>query len=1143
MKHFHPLTVLLAAMLLPMGAAADTPVYTVPFSFTPTQAQYNECVVEDLDGDGSMTTYDSSEHAFKHSMSYQGAISDDYLFMPGIQMAAGTYKLSYEWMSKTDRENYSIVLSTGTASTTVVQTIVDRNDAMSADSWTTETMTFDVTEAGIYHLGIHVYSPNGRWNQWWRNFSVSIVDPQLPRVPVMTISPDGLDLSVTLQLPTLTVGGSALTGTLTGEISVDGTVAGTLTGAPGATVSGVYPVTSGEHQVTAVVKATAGGSEKVSEIVSESFRATRKCPTPMTLPVTLTPDEDEFLWCQVINSNDDTNTWEYCSTGTPEPEGGAFRYNYSWTKNADDWLILPVTEFPAGAFEVTVSTGTKFSAESYEICWASEPTPEALQANVIGTFSKNLANTWETVKARMTVLQAGQYYVAFHATSLSNSSYLYLRDIQIKEINGRLPAIPTADTVFDGGDGAINITFPATDISGAPLTATSLTATIVLDSNPDQTSTVSGAPGATVSVPCTGLARGNHDYSVKVSYERDGSVLESDMIYGSFVVGLPSTFAYQMPVELTFDAATVGDLMIVNANGDDKTLYAGTEGLSYGYNGSMAADDWAFTAAIDITQVSRLLNVATAVRAQSTSYHETFEIWIGTAPSIEGMTKKLLDTEVVWDQMTPVNADFMLETPGKYYVGIHVTSKKNMYGIYFRNLSLTYTDKSCTTPGQATDITAVPDITGAASATVSFTMPVNDIPGEALDPEAELTATVASTAETKTVTGLPGSQQSVTLACADGDNTISVTVANENGDGATAYVTVKCGLDAPKTPVITKHVVSADNCSFHIEWNPVTEGVTGGPANPDGMFYIIWEWDPDDEDWYQLDALDCDETSYDYELSEGWKSTMSAVTVGIQAYNGMNSGSGIASADAVLGKPYALPMNETFADYKIHYQPVSLGSTLDPDYRPEWGLGNPVNVNSEAQCEDNAALIGRTSFNRGDSYVMLPKFTTDEMTAASFEAMIFVSPVVPEYTLVTRDAEGNYSDVMSFSTAGLQAGWHPFAVALPETMLGKEWVELGLFVNFTMGASNQAMIDGYRIYDPNGSGIAETVAEADGVAIIPVAGGVVIEGAEGETVTVHTTDGRLVTAVTLTAGRETLPLATGTYLVSAGTTAKIVAVR
>lgn len=179
MKHFHPLTALLAAMLLPMGAAADTPVYTVPFSFTPTQEQYNECVIENLDGDRVSTTYDPEEHAFKHGMNY-GNASDDYLFMPGIQMAAGTYKLSYEWMSKTDRENYSIVLSTGTAATTVVQTLVDRNDVTSGNSWVTETISFDITEAGIYHLGIYVYSVSGRWNQWWRNFTVSMVDPESP---------------------------------------------------------------------------------------------------------------------------------------------------------------------------------------------------------------------------------------------------------------------------------------------------------------------------------------------------------------------------------------------------------------------------------------------------------------------------------------------------------------------------------------------------------------------------------------------------------------------------------------------------------------------------------------------------------------------------------------------------------------------------------------------------------------------------------------------------------------------------------------------------------------------------------------------------------------------------------------------------
>lgn len=1142
MKHFYTKAALLAAMWLPLTAAADTPPYSVPFSITPTQEQFNECVIQDLDGDGSIMTYSSDYGGtFKHSMAYGGMDSDDYLFMPAVTMQPGTYKLTYQWMSKNDRENNSIVLATGTSSETVVQTLVDKYDIATNDQWVSESVTFDITEAGEYHLGIHVYSPNGRWNMWWRSFSINLVDSDTPRVPVMTLTPDGLDIGVSIQLPSEFVNGTPIPGTVSADISVDGTVVKTLSGAAGATVSDVITVTTGQHLFTAVARATYQGREKSSEAVSQELRAGRKCPVPMPLPVTITPLEDEFDWCQIIDANGDANTWQYCNSGTPDPVSPAFRYSYSWTKNGDDWLVLPVTEFPAGAFEVSVVAGTKYNSESFEICVASEPTPEALAANVIGTFNKNLNSTWETVAARLTVTQPGRYYVAFHATSLSNSAYLYLRDINIHAIDGSMPAVGSATTAFDGGDGTIDITLPTLDISGNPLTAQTLKAVVVLDDDSANAQTLTGAPGATVSAQYTGLARGGHTYSAVVSFERDGADVEAEAITGSFVVGLPSTFAYQMPVELSFDATTVDDMVIMDANDDGTTLCYETQGLTYNYNSQNAADDWAFTAAIDIDRVNRLLNITTNVRARSSSYHELFEIWLGTSPDVQGMTQKLLDTEVTWQDMTPVTSDFMLDRAGKYYLGIHVKSEANMYGIYFSDLSLTYTDKSFSTPGAATDLTAVPDITGAASATVSFTMPTTDIPGELLDPETELTATVASDVETKTVTGLPGAELSVTLACNQGDNNIAVTVANANGNGATAYVSVKCGLDAPKTPVITKSVVSADNCALHIEWDPVTEGVTGGPANPEGMFYIIWEWDPDDEDWYQLDALDCDETTYDYELSDGWKSTMGAITVGIQAYNGMNSGSGIAATEAVLGTPYSLPINETFAGNTVHYEPVSIGSTLDPDFRPDWRIGHPATVNSGAQSEDNAALIGHTSFNRGDSYVMLPKFNTKEMTAVSFEAMVFMSPLVPGYTLVSRDTEGNFTELASFSTAGLQAGWQPFAMALPETMLGQEWVELGLSVDFSHGSSTQALIDGYRIYDPDGSGIESVTA--GGVTIIPVAGGVAIECAEGETVTVHTTDGRLVTSVILPAGRETIALGTGTYLVSAGATHKVIAVR
>jgi len=100
MEKIHTWLSLLLAVTMPTTAMA---AYTAPFSFTPTQAQFNECVVEDVDGDGVVTTYDSSESAFKHGMSMGGIISDDYLFMPAITLQPGSYKLLFDFKTKSDK--------------------------------------------------------------------------------------------------------------------------------------------------------------------------------------------------------------------------------------------------------------------------------------------------------------------------------------------------------------------------------------------------------------------------------------------------------------------------------------------------------------------------------------------------------------------------------------------------------------------------------------------------------------------------------------------------------------------------------------------------------------------------------------------------------------------------------------------------------------------------------------------------------------------------------------------------------------------------------------------------------------------------------------------------------------------------------
>ncbi len=1136
MEKIHTWLSLLLAVTMPTTAMA---AYTAPFSFTPTQAQFNECVVEDVDGDGVVTTYDSSESAFKHGMSMGGIISDDYLFMPAITLQPGSYKLLFDFKTKSDKENFAICLATAPSSASVTQVITAKEDVTKTE-YTTETSTFDIATAGDYHLAIHVYSPNGRWNMWWRNFRLTAIDDALPQVPQLSAVADGLDVTVTVTLPAKQINGNALSGSLNANISVDGETVKTLNGAPGATVSDVITCTSGVHQIGASVTATVGGVEKTSEIVTADIETYRKCPDPMTVPVALAPDYDEFTWATVINNNDDSSTWQFANSGMPEPVTTAVRYSSSWASDGDDYFVLPATQFAAGAYEISVEMGTKYHEESFEIYVGGQPTVESLTQNKIASFSKNLNDSWEHVKTRLIVTEATRLHVAFKATSPSNQSYLYLRDFRIDAIDASMPAMPGIEAEFDGGDGNLNITLPATDLMGNALPVTTVYATVTLDGNTAETP-VSGAPGTMVAVPCTGLAKGEHTASVRAYIERDGDKVYTEEALTTFTVGLPSTFAYEMPVTLSLAEDMFADMVLLDANGDGTTWTAQPDAIKYGYNTSNGGDDWLFTAPVDIEQIDFLVYIAIEAKCHSSNYDEGFEIWLGSAQTPETMTMKILDVPALKNsEYTTQSEDFMISTPGRYILGIHEISGANKYGLYLKNLQLTYTDKPNTTPGCATDIVAQGNITGALDATVTFTMPATNVPGEPLDPDTQLTATVTSPLETQTVTGLPGTEQQVTVACNEGENQIKIVVANADGDGKAAYTTARCGLDKPKTPVITKAVVSDDNCTLHIEWEPVTQGQTGGNVNPDGIDYYLWEYDPDDEDWYQLDVFNT--TSYDYTLSDDWKSSLSHIIVGVQAYNGRNSGSGFAPAEAVLGKPYDLMMADDFAGFRFAYKPVTLSSTLQEEYRPEWGLGDPASFVSTAVSANGAALVGRTTFNRGDSYVIMPKFSTAGMPEVDARFSVYVYPVAPQYTLVYRDAEGRFNEIESFNMTGIDAGWHDFTVHLPQELTDKPWVELALFVNFVNGSTSHALIDSYKIGSP--TDVAINAAEKDSnLEIIPVEGGVIVTGAAGKTVTVYSTDGRAVCVTTPSADRTSISLAPGIYLVAAGNSGKTVAVR
>lgn len=86
-------------------------------------------------------------------------------------------------------------------------------------------------------------------------------------------------------------------------------------------------------------------------------------------------------------------------------------------------------------------------------------------------------------------------------------------------------------------------------------------------------------------------------------------------------------------------------------------------------------DDWLITPALNmVTEKNYTVSVDT--RKAITDDNEKFEVWLGTAATVDGMTTKVLEaTEVSWtENTTTVTPKFTVPEAGLYYVGVRAVS-------------------------------------------------------------------------------------------------------------------------------------------------------------------------------------------------------------------------------------------------------------------------------------------------------------------------------------------------------------------------------------------------------------------------------------------------------------------------------------
>ena len=154
------------------------------------------------------------------------------------------------------------------------------------------------------------------------------------------------------------------------------------------------------------------------------------------------------------------------------------------------------------------------------------------------------------------------------------------------------------------------------------------------------------------------------------------------------------------------------EFIVIDNNGDNTTWIWSEYNHSVLYsNGMEAADDWLISPAIKL-EAGKFYHFAIDAMCNAPHYPEKFEVKIGTAPTVSGMTQSVMDETTVENTalVTYEQENISVAETGYYHFGIHAISDAGMWNLTVANF-LIEKGASPTAPAAVTDllVTQIPD--------------------------------------------------------------------------------------------------------------------------------------------------------------------------------------------------------------------------------------------------------------------------------------------------------------------------------------------------------------------------------------------------------------------------------------------------
>lgn len=536
---------------------------------------------------------------------------------------------------------------------------------------------------------------------------------------------------------------------------------------------------------------------------------------------------------------------------------------------------------------------------------------------------------------------------------------------------------------------------------------------------------------------------------------------------------------YKVPYSTYFDTQAEFDLWYVydaNDDGSTWTYESYNRYAHYTYNKYNPADDWLFSAPIHLA-AEQYYDLASNVAAEMTYYRERFEILVCNAQhpdSVVACVRPATETEKDGKEerrFYAYNDCFCVPAEGDYYLAYHCISDANQLRFEVRSIDLTK-GAVFDAPAEADNVVFRPGSMGSKSANVEFDAPTKSIRGTELTSLTKAELYHGNNLCAALTDIQPGQHYTIIDPSAQyGYQSYRLIIYNEYGKGLPVSGTVFVGQDTPSAPENVK--IWLDGNNINMSWDPVTTGVHGGYVDLAKLYYKVVR-QTDIEVVYEGNNTTCIDNS----LSNA--GAQNTVFYGVFAYYGLTPSEGTATDEVILGTPYSMPFEETFAPdskqttlWLIGYDPYrTLGTQWSVGEMPSYDTGKPGNLTCTAFYDEGGYHFISSGKIRIPATAKYPVLTFPYQCAGMDDHIDVV---------VSTQGVANQGDTIATVRPTAVGDWDMARVDL-SAYKGKNVV---ITWHCYLAEAGDIVLDDIRLFDdPAGAGIE--AVEADSYATVPV---------------------------------------------------------